>query len=210
MWQLHASLIYAMIPSNMVLLTLLSLFLLFVLFFSGEKAPAYGVRQNEFDFLLSWGELTTKHFVSIYSSENIGLAQPVDNLFTEDLNKEYQLCSSAFGVSLQMPISIRHYPKMAYFFCLNALSPELGEKATHSHNCFREFSVIVNNIRADFNAWQVKALNDFRQELVALFGEKVSSGNAIDGLLMGLGGYTETPVAVFDERNYKCCACPLR
>lgn len=189
-----------MIPSNMARRGIVSLFLLLVFFFSGEKALAHNVRQNECDFPLSWGEYRTKHFAIIYSPDNIGLAQSIVSIYAEDLDKEYEQFSSAFGISLQTPISIRLYPNTDYFYCLNALSPVLGEKATHSHIGFREISLIANNIQADYNAWKEKALNGFRHELVGLFGEKVSNGNAPIGLLIGLGGYAEDPAEVFEER----------
>jgi hypothetical protein len=176
------------------------LFLLFTFFTPCEKAFAYDLRQNECDFILSWGEFRTEHFAIIYSSENIGLAQSIVSLFAKDLDKEYEQFSSAFGVSLQTPISIRLYPDANYFYCLNALSPLLGEKATHSHIGFREISLIAENIQADFDNWREKALNGFRHELVVLFGEQVSNGNTPVGLLAGLGGYAEDPVETFEER----------
>jgi hypothetical protein len=192
-----------MIPLNMVRRGLILIIIFFITCLHGKNTFAHEALQNDCDYLFSWGEIRTDHFAIVYSPANIVLAQSIASYFGDDLDVEYEQFSSAFGEPLETPISIRIYPDENSYFCLNTLSPLLKEGATHAHIGYREISLMANNIQADYETWQSKAMNGFRYELVLLFGEQLSNGIAPAGLLAGLGGYAEDPAEIFEERHQK-------
>lgn len=192
---------YAMISLNMVRRGLILLLIFVIACLSGESTFAHKALQNECDHIFSWGEIRTDHFAIVYSPANIVLARSIASYFGDDLDKEYNQFSSAFGEHLETPISIRVYPDEYSYYCLNSLSPLLEEGATHAHIGYREISLIAENIQADYESWQSRAMNGFRHELVLLLGEQMSNGKAPAGLLAGLGGYAEDPAEVFEERH---------
>jgi hypothetical protein len=194
---LHGYLIYAMILKVMYSRKLVLLFLVFSIPIGNSYAR--GFNQSECDRFYSWGEINTEYFAIVYSTANIGLAQSIVSFYGEILDEEYEQFSSAFSENLVTPISIRIYPQEQDYYCLNALAPILGGGATHSRIGSREISLIAENIHSDYGTWGSRALNDFRHELIVLFGVQLSQGKIPEGLLKGLGGYGENPAEVFED-----------
>ena len=201
---LQGNLMYAMILYNMffsrrVFLPLLVVMFYTILDFPVNPASATEVYQENCNYSMVWREINTTHFAILYSSKNFNLAQEIRGFYSSDLDEIYEDFSSAFGEDLVTPITIRIYPSENDYYCLNALVPSLRHGNTHSHIGAREISLIAENITPEIDAWHSQAMNGFRHELVVLFAEHISNGNAPQGLLDGLGGYAEDPNETFED-----------
>ena len=147
-----------------------------------------------------WRESRTEVFSIIYATEDAALAQSLIAQFGSWFDDTYAQFSRVFGVALPLPLSIRIYPRLIHYDCLNPFAPRLAPGDTHSHVGAREIALIGDSILSDFDSWQAEAQNAFRFELVTLFAEKLSEGTAPAGLMVGLGGYAENPNEVFESR----------
>lgn len=165
-----------------------------------ETASASGRHQTDCNYSTTWREFQTESFAIVYPTQNAILAQSVLSSYGDSLDEEFINFSGAFGDGLVTPISIRLYPSSLEYYCLNALAPALGIGATHSHIGSREIALIADTITNNLSQWHSQALNGFRHELVVLFAEYISQGNAPPGLLHGIGGYAENPAETFEAR----------
>ncbi len=148
----------------------------------------------------AWRESRTQSFSVIFATEDAALAQSLITQLGSWFDETYAQFSGAFGVALPLPLSIRIYPRLIDYDCLNPFAPRLVPGDTHSHIGAREIALVGEAILSDFDSWQAEAQNAFRHELVKLFAEKLSEGIAPPGLLVGLGGYAENPNEVFESR----------
>lgn len=186
--------------SRRVVPTLLVLSLMAGSFLPKETASASGKYQTDCKHSTSWREYQTESFAIVYPTQYEILAQTVLSSYGDSLDEELINFSGAFGEGLVTPISIRLYTSSLEYYCLNALAPPLGVGATHSHIGSREIALIADSITNNLSQWHSQALNGFRHELVVLFAEYISQGNAPPGLLYGIGGYAENPNETFEAR----------
>ena len=197
-------LICAMILSNMFfsrrfIFSLIIVVSCSILGFTVSSVSAAELNQENCNYSKVWREIKTINFAILYSVDNLSLAQEIRSFYASDLDEIYENFSYAFGEVLVTPITIRIYPSEDYYYCLNALVPSLRSGATHSHIGAREISLIAENISSEIDTWHTQGMNGFRHELVVLFAEHLSNGNAPQGLLDGLGGYAEDPKETFED-----------
>lgn len=159
-----------------------------------------------------WDEIRTKSFVIIYpaieGAEKEQILSLYEHLLPPDqrdlghviliaygdtIEKEYQRATNLFGTTLDLPISIRVYPKEANYFSLNAYAPSIKPNATHSHIGDVEISLIAENIIKNPLKWESEALNAFRYEVSALLVEKLSKGKAPPALIESISFYLLDP-----------------
>lgn len=153
--------------------------------------------QENCNYELFWTQQNTDSFAVVYPLEYVNLAQLVVTVARDELDKAYSNYSTAFGVPLEPPITIRVYPSLEDYYCLNALVPRLGGGAVHAHVGSSEIALFGNEINANLDTWRPAATNSLKYELAVLFAEKLTDGNAPQGLLYGIGGYAENPEQVF-------------
>jgi len=149
---------------------------------------------------LHWQNQTVGSFVVVYTRDNLDVAKEFISDFGEPLEAEFQNYAALFGISLETPITIRIYPTLDDYECLNALAPLLREEDTHSHIGGREVALIGEAIKANLSNWTSTARNAMRHEIAVLFAEKITESHAPPGLLQGIGGYFENPAETFERR----------
>lgn len=171
-----------------------------MLLFQGQSALAAGNLQGECPGDYVWRELDSQSFVILYTASNVTLAKEIEAGYIQTVEAELPLYEAAFGTQLDIPITIRLYPTLREYGCLNALAPILTEDDSHSHIGSREIALIATVINRSPMTWEEQAVNALRHELAVLFGEQISSGEAPPGLLQGLGGYFENPQETFPRR----------
>lgn len=147
-----------------------------------------------------WKELSSENFVILYTASQVSMAQDIETQYLQMIEHELPKYVEAFGISLVTPITIRLYPTLTEYTCLNALAPLLSEDDAHSHIGSREIALIATVINRSPMTWEEQAVNALRHELAVLFGEQLSDGEAPQGLLQGLGGYFENPQDTFPQR----------
>lgn len=147
-----------------------------------------------------WREVSADSFVILYTSNDVNLAKELREKYILTIEQELPQFEAAFGTQLATPITIRLYPTLNEYTCLNALAPLLTEDDSHSHIGSREIALIAAVIDRNPLTWEEQALNALRHELAVLFGEQLSGGEAPPGLLQGLGGYFENPQETFPQR----------
>jgi hypothetical protein len=140
-----------------------------------------------------WGEARTRSFAILYPPEYEQLAEGLAALHGEALDLEYARFEALFEASLALPISIRIYPDLAAFDCLNAQTAQLQPLAVHSHIGSREIALIGSNILADLPSWSQNFSEMLRYELGALFAEHTAGDSLPPGLLVGAGRYLQDP-----------------
>jgi hypothetical protein len=162
----------------------------------GASFQTQSVCGEELDWLdRPWGS-----FVFVFTADNTDLVQEFLRNFEEPLTLEFQKYTALFGTELEIPITIRIYPSLEDYNCLNALAPVLGVEDTHSHIGGREIALIGETINADPALWYSTARNAMRHEIAILFAEKLTESHAPPGLLNGVGGYFEDPYETFEGR----------
>jgi hypothetical protein len=140
-----------------------------------------------------WREARTRSFAILYPPEYENLGQGLAALHGEALDLEYDRFAALFETSLALPVSIRIYPDMESFDCLNAQPAELQPLAIHSHIGAREIALIGSNILADLPSWSKNLAEAFRYELGALFTEHSAGAALPPGLLVGTARYLQDP-----------------
>ncbi len=162
-----------------------------------------------------WEEVRTKSFAVIYPNiegveketilhlyqsvlppDQRDLGHVILVAYGDILEKEYQRATSLFGTELELPISVRVYPKEKDFILLNSYAPQITPGATHSHIGEVEISLIVENIIKNPLKWESEALNAFRYEMSALSIEKLSKGKAPPALVESISYYLLDPSEV--------------
>ncbi len=144
-----------------------------------------------------WESQRLDSFEFLYSAENINIAQEIIRDFGEQFERDYDNYSQLFSAELETPITIRLYPSLESYDCLNVAAPAITERDFHSHVGSREIALIANAINQNGN-WESLIVNSFRHELAILFADKVSGGYAPPGFLIGIGGYFENPSNSFE------------
>lgn len=186
---------------------LLAVWILFTIFNSFLRASANASHQ-----FYAWDEVRTGSFVIIYpliegtTKETIlalyGSQLPPDQqdfghlilyAYGETLEEEYQRSRILLNVNLELPISVRVYPRESDYYNLNAYAALMPPGATHGHVGEKEISLIAENIAKDPLVWQMKALNAFRSELSAIAVEKLTKGKAPPGLIVAVSQYLLDP-----------------
>ena len=145
-----------------------------------------------------WESQRLDSFEFLYSAENVNLAQEIIGDFGEQIEIDYDNYSRLFNAGLETPITIRLYPSLESYECLNVATPTITERDFHSHVGSREVALIANAINQNGNRESL-IVNSFRHELAILFADKVSGGYAPPGLLLGIGGYFENPSNSFES-----------
>ncbi len=149
--------------------------------------------------LIRWQETRSQAFTFIYPLGSTPSRQ-IAQQYAGPLDAEYERFAALFEASLQLPISVRIYPNLADYACLNPLAPQVPEGQFHSRVGGREIALIAETIEQRPDAWQREALDSLRYELAALFALQVSGGKAPPGLAAGLGVYAQDPFITFENR----------
>lgn len=142
---------------------------------------------------LEWREARTQSFAILYPQGQEELGHTLFEVYGSALDAEYARFAGLYETGLSLPISIRLYPTHEHYLCLNALAPELGPGATHSHIGAREIALLGDGIAANQAAWLHNFLDIFRYEQSVLFVESISGQNAPPGLLAAAGYFAQDP-----------------
>lgn len=180
---------------------------LYIILNSSLRASANALQQ-----FYTWDEVRTDSFVIIYpliegaTKETIlalygsqlpsgqqDLGHLILYAYGKALEKEYQRSQILLNVDLDLPISVRVYPRVSDYYYLNAYAAPMPPGATHGHVGEKEISLIAENIAKDPLVWQVQALNAFRSELSAIAVEKLTKGKAPPGLVVAVSQYILDP-----------------
>jgi hypothetical protein len=141
---------------------------------------------------VEWQEARTQAFAILYPAGSTG-PEVLSTLSGEELDAEYARFEALFETSLNLPVSIRIYPSINHYYCLNAQAPEILPGATHSHVGSREIALLAENIAANFSAWLSSSRNVLRYEQAVLFAQEAAGENIPPGLLVGIGHYAQDP-----------------
>ena len=150
---------------------------------------------------VNWQETNSDVFAYVYPAE---FEMMVDSLllrFGSTLEEEYHAFSRLFQTSLSLPVTIRIYPGIRNYYCLNVIAPQVAVGVMHSRIGMREISLFGDRIWENFSQWDEESLNILRYELGVLFVEQISEGKAPPGLLGGVGFYMMDPNDIFEQRN---------
>jgi hypothetical protein len=150
---------------------------------------------------VEWAETSTPFFSYIYPLENDAVGKMIHWATNEALQEDYEKFVSLFEESLSVPITIRIYPDMLEYQCLNALAPELAPETYHTHIGIKEIAVIGERVELSAASWRVDVLNALRHETAALFVQQITDAKAPPGLLAGVGAYAEDPIYSFGART---------
>ena len=175
-----------------------SLILLFIFGVMNSSVDASVQNQETCVSTSYWESQRLDSFEFLYSAENVNLAQEIIGDFGEQIEIDYDNYSRLFNAGLETPITIRLYPSLESYECLNVATPTITERDFHSHVGSREVALIANAINQNGNRESL-IVNSFRHELAILFADKVSGGYAPPGLLLGIGGYFENPSNSFES-----------
>ncbi len=172
------------------------LLLLVSLLFAGATPARAASLQAACDEVppIEWQESTTRSFSIQYPAGYALIAQVLQARQNgEALEREYSRFEAMFETSLALPVTIRIYPDVQTYACLNALSDEPAEGLMHTPTGSREISLIGDNIAAQFPVWMQNDVNLLRYDLAVLFGRQMTGDNAPPGLLAVLGHYAQDP-----------------
>jgi len=141
-----------------------------------------------------WREMGTKSFSILYPD----VYEPIGRMLStqtqgDALDLEYARLEALFETSLPLPVSIRIYPDIQAYSCLNSQGGEILPSSIHSHSGAREIALIGNNILANPSAWVQNRFNFIRYELGILFARQIASDRVPPGLLAAIGHYTQDP-----------------
>ncbi len=142
---------------------------------------------------LEWAELRSPSFAVIFPEEAAELAQLLFAAYGGALEEEYARLARLFQTDLTLPISLRIYPDMPAFECLNAVNLPVDPTRSHLHLGSREIAFIASNLHIDPFGFQNVSLNDLRYEMAILFVERITDGKAPPGLAEGVGIYALEP-----------------
>jgi hypothetical protein len=175
-------------------LRILCLAVFFSILFFPIQARA-GFQGGDCDQLpaVEWREARTRSFAVLYPLEYERLGQWLSAQHGDALDQEYARFEPLFETPLSRPISIRIYPDITTFSCLNAGLEEVVSWSTHTHIGAREIALFGGNILADFPSWSHNFANEFRYELAILFAEQAAGGQAPPGLKVAIGHFAQDP-----------------
>lgn len=143
---------------------------------------------------IDWQSSSTKTFIILYPQE----FSPIGQILTarglgRALDDEYNRFSALYQTSLPTPVSIRIYPDVRTYSCLNSPTNEIGDETIHSHSGGREIALIGDNIQRNFAVWAAHDINLVRYELSLLFARQVSGDRLPPGLSEAIGRYSQDP-----------------
>jgi hypothetical protein len=143
---------------------------------------------------LSWRETGSDAFTILFPQEYAVIGRRLGASQQKAvLDQEYRHMEALFGVSLPLPISIRIYPDVDTYSCLNANADQLPSGAMHGNSGSREIVLIGNAILGNYAAWARNDVNFIRYELSMLFARQVAGDRAPSGLAPALARYMQDP-----------------
>lgn len=113
--------------------------------------------------------------------------------FGRELDAEFSRFSALYETSPPVAITIRIYPDIGAFSCLNSPSMEIDTGTLHSNSGGREIALIGNNIRENFAVWIAQDINLIRYELSLIFARQVAGDQLPFGLSQAIGRYSQDP-----------------
>jgi len=143
---------------------------------------------------LNWRETGSDAFTILFPPEyeivgrRLGASQ-----HKARLDQEYRRMEALFGVALPLPVSIRIYPDVDTYACLNSSADELPVGALHASSGAREISLIGSAIVDNYAVWAQNDINYIRYELGMLFVHQVAGDSAPAGLAPALARYLQDP-----------------
>jgi hypothetical protein len=150
---------------------------------------------------VTWQEMKTAVFAYLYPIEYDDVVSQFLDKYGSRLELDYAIFTRLYQTNLSLPITIRIYPSLEDYFCLNIMAPQVAVGETHSRIGMREIAIFGDRILADITQWELEALNIFRFELGVLFVDHISNTKAPPGLLGGAGVYMMDPAEIFEERE---------
>jgi hypothetical protein len=150
----------------------------------------------------SWNEISNETFSIIYplnKEEYFDFSQSIRLLLDEQLADEFANYGAIFQTQLPTPITIRIYPDLDVYYCLNPLANPIADGDYHTHLGSREIAFIGDRLNTPETQWDIAGVNAFRAEIASLYAEARSKGNAPPGLIAGVGAYAENPNEMYQR-----------
>lgn len=159
--------------------------------------------------MLDWRSLSTKSFIILYPQEYEIMAQILAARgFGRDLDAEFSRFSAFYQTAPPAAITIRIYPDIGAFSCLNTPSTEIDTGSMHSNSGGREIALIGNNIQENFSAWIAQDINLIRYELSLIFARQVAGDQLPFGLGQAIGRYSQDPSRTFGLLDFSSISDP--
>lgn len=174
----------------LILLAAAVLFLSEASFVAANQCPAPN---------LEWLERRTPEFALVYSRVDSRLQQPFSGQLAPQLQADYLRFSQLFDAALPLPITLRAYPDLQQYLCLNPVAAPPPPNVFHSHIGAREIVLISQFMDFERDGWQSDLINAVRYEMALLFVEQISDGQAPPGLMAGIAIYTQEPAIVMTD-----------
>lgn len=167
-----------------------------------NSMQVHAAKQTQADCVIEhdWQQISSEHFVILYTANQVDLAQNINKIYLGRLEDDLIKYEVAFSTDLTTPITIRLYPSVTEYYCLNALAPLVSNGDFHSHIGTREVALIANEISGSQIDRDNQTINALRHEIAVLFAEQITNGYAPPGLMESLGGYFEDPDQTFINR----------
>jgi hypothetical protein len=194
-----------MISSRKKRSSLILIILLVVISFLPQTPAAAAPDLQEFDCavlpVVGWQEVLIGDYAILYPEGYENILGSLNKLFEGGLADQYPIFSRFFKTTLSLPITIRVYPGIESFYCLNVIALQVAPDDTHTRIGIREIALFGDRILNNFAQWEADGLNIFRYELGILFIEQVTNSKAPPGLLAGAGVYMMNPKDIFEQRE---------
>ncbi len=148
---------------------------------------------------IEWREQRTQSFAILYPAGYEILGEALSTRQADVLDREYDRFAALFETSLALPVSIRIYPTVADFTCLNAQAEQVSPSAIHSRVGAREIALFGDQILAAFAALDGSIVDLIRYELGLLFTRQASGGRLPAGLEDAIGHYLQDPAQTIGQ-----------
>ena len=167
---------------------------LLVLIITTQASAASQVATCDVAQTIEWRERATRSFSILYPAEYEIIARVLEAQQNgEALEREYTRFEALFETPLALPVTIRVYPDVETYGCLNAITGELPYGLMQVPTGSREIALMGDNILAQFPTWLQNDLNLLRYDLAVLYARQIAGDKAPSGLLAALGHYAQDP-----------------
>jgi len=146
---------------------------------------------------LEWQETQTADFTIQYTQSTADLAQIFDSPRWQNLlATEYARFSALFETSLAATPTIRIYPDVETYSCIN---PSFEKSAfedeffIHSVSGGGEIALIADNLARNYPFWDAQDTDLLRYDLGILFASQIAGNRLPPGLLAGIGRFAQDP-----------------
>lgn len=143
-----------------------------------------------------WAEQRSHFAALVYPLEQQETVSQWADVLLAKFDRLYTDIQPLYGISLDLPITIRLYPDPIVYSCFNPLSPPLGIYVWMISVGTREIALNAASFQVDLSTMQNQIDYALSYEIGYLFAQQIAENKAPAGLLLGVAGYMQEPTSI--------------